>query len=78
MSGHTGGVMELHFSSDGSHIYTASTDHTLGLWDISTGQRVKKFKGHTTFVNSVQGITYINLIFPTLPIYITLIYFNRC
>ncbi|KAI4456008.1 u5 small nuclear ribonucleoprotein 40 kda protein [Holotrichia oblita] len=55
LSGHTGAVMELHFSSDGSHIYTASTDHTLGLWDIATGQRIKKFKGHTTFVNSVQG-----------------------
>ncbi|KRT79310.1 translation initiation factor eIF2A, partial [Oryctes borbonicus] len=55
MSGHTGAVMELHFSSDGYHIYTASTDHTLGLWDIPTGQRVKKFKGHTMFVNSVQG-----------------------
>ncbi|KAB0795078.1 hypothetical protein PPYR_11917 [Photinus pyralis] len=55
MSGHTGAVMELHFSPDGSHIFTASTDHTLGLWDIATGQRVKKYKGHTNFVNSCQG-----------------------
>ncbi|KAK5641289.1 hypothetical protein RI129_009836 [Pyrocoelia pectoralis] len=55
MSGHTGAVMELHFSPDASNIFTASTDHTLGLWDIGTGQRVKKYKGHTNFVNSCQG-----------------------
>lgn len=55
MSGHQGAVMELHFTPDGSQIFTCSTDSTLGLWDISTGQRIKKLKGHTTFVNTVQG-----------------------
>ncbi|EFA09115.1 U5 small nuclear ribonucleoprotein 40 kDa protein [Tribolium castaneum] len=55
MSGHTGAVMELHFTTDGTNIFTASTDHTLGLWDLPTSQRIKKYKGHTTFVNSVQG-----------------------
>lgn len=55
MSGHQGAVMELHFTPDGSQIFTCSTDTTLGLWDIATGQRVKKLKGHTTFVNTVQG-----------------------
>ncbi|CAH1115958.1 unnamed protein product [Phaedon cochleariae] len=55
MTGHTGAVTELHFNTDGSNIFTSSTDHTLGLWDIVTGQRIKKYKGHTTFVNCVQG-----------------------
>lgn len=55
LTGHTGAVMELHFSRDGSNIFTASTDHTLGLWDIVTAQRIKKYKGHTTFVNSLDG-----------------------
>ncbi|KAJ8973181.1 hypothetical protein NQ317_007157 [Molorchus minor] len=55
VAGHTGAVTELHFTPDGSHIFTSSTDNTLGLWDIVTGQRIKKYKGHTTFVNSVQG-----------------------
>lgn len=54
MTGHTGAVMEMHFSPDGSNLYTASTDHTLGVWDIATGVRIKKLKGHNTFVNSVQ------------------------
>lgn len=55
MTGHTGAVMELHFSPDGSNIYTASTDNTLGIWDIGTAQRIKKLKGHSAFVNTVQG-----------------------
>lgn len=55
LSGHQGAVMELHFTPDGYQIFTCSTDNTLGLWDITTGQRIKKLKGHTTFVNTVQG-----------------------
>lgn len=55
MTGHSGAVMELHFSPDGNHLYTASTDMTLGLWDIVAGTRIKKLKGHTSFVNSVSG-----------------------
>lgn len=55
MGGHTGAVMELHFSPDGSQLYTCSTDHTVAIWDVPTSQRIKKFKGHSTYVNSVQG-----------------------
>lgn len=47
--------MEMHFSPDGYYLYTASTDMTLGLWDLVTGARVKKMKGHILFVNSVSG-----------------------
>ncbi|XP_066259709.1 U5 small nuclear ribonucleoprotein 40 kDa protein [Euwallacea similis] len=54
LTGHTGAVMELHFTTDGANIITASTDYTLGLWDVVTGQRIKKYKGHTTFVNCAQ------------------------
>lgn len=54
MSGHTGAVLELHFTSDGNNLVTASTDQTLGLWDLCTGQRIKKYKSHSTFINSVQ------------------------
>lgn len=55
LTGHSGAIMELHFSPDGNHLYTASTDMTLGLWDITAGTRIKKLKGHTSFVNSVSG-----------------------
>lgn len=52
MKGHTGAVMDLHFSTDGSHIFTCSTDKNLSLWDIQVGERVRKYRGHQTFVNT--------------------------
>jgi Prp8 binding protein len=55
LSGHTGAVMELQFNTDGSCILTASTDKTVGIWDTESGARIKKLKGHTTFVNSCQA-----------------------
>lgn len=54
LSGHTGAVMDLQFSTDGDTIYTASTDKTICLWDIRTGARIKKLKGHASFVNSIH------------------------
>lgn len=55
MTGHTGAVMEAHFSPDGAHLYTCSTDKTLSIWDVQLSNRVRKLKGHQGFVNSVQG-----------------------
>ncbi|EEB11568.1 WD-repeat protein, putative [Pediculus humanus corporis] len=55
MLGHSGAIMELHFSTDGNSIFTASTDQTVGIWDIESGTRIKRLKGHTSFVNSCQS-----------------------
>jgi Prp8 binding protein len=52
MSGHRGSISELHFSTGGQYIYSASTDNTVGVFDVTTGSRIKRMKGHTTFVNS--------------------------
>ncbi|KAL5013561.1 hypothetical protein ScPMuIL_007831 [Solemya velum] len=52
MSGHTGAVMEANFSTDGSQLFTASTDKTVAVWDVEEGYRIKKLKGHQSFVNS--------------------------
>jgi Prp8 binding protein len=56
MSGHSGAVMELHFTTDGSQMTSASTDKTVALWDIEAGVRVKRLKGHTSFVNSCHPV----------------------
>lgn len=53
LKGHTGAIMELQFATDGTTLYTASTDKTVGMWDMHSGERIKRFKGHGTFVNSV-------------------------
>ncbi|KAJ3054165.1 U5 small nuclear ribonucleoprotein [Rhizophlyctis rosea] len=52
LKGHTGAVLELQWSRDGRNLFSASTDKTAGVWDAETGERVKKLKGHTSYVNS--------------------------
>jgi Prp8 binding protein len=55
MAGHKGAIMELHFSTSGENIYTCSTDKFVSVWSVETGQRIRKMKGHTNFVNSVSN-----------------------
>ncbi|EPY87327.1 u5 small nuclear ribonucleoprotein-like protein [Camelus ferus] len=38
--------------SDPNMLFSASTDKTVAVWDSETGERVKRLKGHTSFVNS--------------------------
>uniref|UniRef100_H2M7K1 U5 small nuclear ribonucleoprotein 40 kDa protein n=1 Tax=Oryzias latipes TaxID=8090 RepID=H2M7K1_ORYLA len=52
LKGHSGAVMELHYNTDGSLLFSASTDKTVGIWDSETGERIKRLKGHTSFVNT--------------------------
>uniref|UniRef100_A0A2C9K7X2 Uncharacterized protein n=1 Tax=Biomphalaria glabrata TaxID=6526 RepID=A0A2C9K7X2_BIOGL len=54
LKGHTGAIMDVHFSTDGSMLFSASTDKTVGVWDIETGERMRKLKGHQTFVNTLH------------------------
>lgn len=35
-----------------SLLFSASTDKTVCVWDSETGERVKRLKGHTSFINS--------------------------
>jgi len=50
------GHRDLQFTPDGNKFVTASTDKTVGLFDTITCQRIKRFKGHTGFVNSVSPV----------------------
>lgn len=52
LSGHKNAVVEIHWSSDSSNIFSASADRTVGIWDSATGKRVRKLAEHTAFVNS--------------------------
>ncbi|XP_074656464.1 U5 small nuclear ribonucleoprotein 40 kDa protein-like [Tubulanus polymorphus] len=54
LKGHSGAVMELQWSTDINTLCTASSDKTVALWDVMTGQRIKRLKGHQTFVNTVN------------------------
>ena len=61
LSGHTGAVMDLQFSTDGDTIYTASTDKTICFWDIKTGARIKKLKGNCITETRFQFIIDFNI-----------------
>ncbi|KAG6834273.1 hypothetical protein H0H93_010738, partial [Arthromyces matolae] len=48
------GVTSVAFSSDGSHIISGSDDHSVQVWNASTGQEQKVLEGwHTNGVTSV-------------------------
>ena len=54
LSGHTGPVNSLVFSSDGISLVSGSDDKTVKLWDVQTGGVVNTFYGHTGWVTSVS------------------------
>jgi Prp8 binding protein len=38
-----------------SMIFSCSADHSVGIWDVESGERVKKFRGHQGIVNSLSA-----------------------
>src|SRR5262245_23584734 len=52
--GHTSAVEALSFSPDGEYFASGSADHTIRLWEISTGKEVRSFLGHTGTVSAVS------------------------
>ena len=44
--GHTGGVWDIAFSSDGRLAVSGSSDETVIVWDVATGQILYRFDGH--------------------------------
>ena len=51
--GHTGGVTAIDFSVDAKLLASGSSDKTVRLWDLTTGQSIQEFTGHTTEVRAV-------------------------
>lgn len=55
LEGHSGAVLEVAWSRDSQLLFSASTDRTGGVWDTYTGERVKKLRGHSSFVNTISA-----------------------
>ena len=53
LEGHTGSILSVAFSPDGTHIVSGSEDYTLRLWDAVSGAHLNTLEGHTNTVRSV-------------------------
>jgi len=53
LKGHTGPVLDIVWSRDSEQIYSASADKTAAIFDVESGERVRKLRDHTSYVNSV-------------------------
>ena len=53
LAGHTGRVLTVAFSPDGSTIASGSEDNTVMLWDSITGKHKQTLMGHENIVTSV-------------------------
>jgi WD40 repeat protein/DNA-binding SARP family transcriptional activator len=54
LEGHTGTVVNLAFSPDGTQLATASADGTIRLWDPDTGEQLLVLEGHIGLVSDVS------------------------
>ncbi|MEG4121511.1 CHAT domain-containing protein, partial [Microcoleus sp. N9_B4] len=54
LGGHANSVNRVSFSPNGTLLATASSDHTVKLWDTSTGKQINTLSGHTDSVVAVS------------------------
>ena len=52
LKGHKNAVLDLHWTTDGSYVVSASPDKTVRVWDVEYGMQVKKWDEHQGIVNS--------------------------
>lgn len=52
LKGHTANIESVQFSYDSKRIVTASSDHSLILWNAGNGEKLAEMKGHTGTVRS--------------------------
>ena len=53
LRGHTGAIHRIAWSPDGSYLASPSADHTIRIWDASSGKCVRTFRRHSDWVYSV-------------------------
>ncbi len=53
LRGHTGTVLDIEFSPDGTRLASSSTDRNVFLWDAATAVPLERFAGHASAVPSV-------------------------
>ena len=56
MKGHKNAILDFCWSSDSSRIYSCSADKFIFIWDTDDFTRIRKLKGHTGVVNSIDVV----------------------
>ena len=54
LSGHKNAILDCRFTNDSEKVIAASADNNLGVFDVATGERLKRFMGHSSIVNAVD------------------------
>ena len=54
LKGHEYDVNDASFSPDGTRVVTASSDHSIRVWDAGTGAEIAKMTGHLGGATSVD------------------------
>lgn len=54
LKGHKNAVNEVAWNYDGMSLYSASADKLVMCWDVAYNKCIRKFKGHSLFVNSID------------------------
>ncbi|MCC5897503.1 MAG: hypothetical protein JJU32_06235 [Phormidium sp. BM_Day4_Bin.17] len=52
--GHSDSVTTARFTPNGRQVLSASSDETVNLWDMQTGELLQSLEGHSAQVNNVQ------------------------
>ena len=50
LTGHFFPIISVVFSADGEYLASGSSDNTIRVWRVSSGERIKTLRGHTSFV----------------------------
>ncbi|CAK7568199.1 MAG: hypothetical protein SEPTF4163_006183 [Sporothrix epigloea] len=54
LSGHRSAVLDLQWSHDSDIVFSASADTHLASWDLTTGERIRRYVGHEEAVNTLD------------------------
>ncbi|KAI4595552.1 hypothetical protein KJ359_006898 [Pestalotiopsis sp. 9143b] len=54
LNGHRGAVLDLQWSRDSSILFSASADMHLASWDLTSGQRIRRYIGHEEIINTMD------------------------
>ncbi|KAL2193309.1 WD40-repeat-containing domain protein [Corynascus similis CBS 632.67] len=54
LNGHRGAILDLQWSRDSDILFSASADMHLASWDLTSGQRIRRYVGHEEIINSMD------------------------